>query len=133
MDPIWGNSPPTFRQAVAAWVDFRARSWTSPNTGAGYRLMVRHWNSVLGDASLHEMRPIGVQALYRAIDDGRRAPATVNKWREGLHAFFSWAVGLELAAWKDTYTIYHRRREEKTNRTGGNQPRRRRFPPSCDR
>lgn len=86
----------SMRSALLLWLESRSRSWTTEKTGRNYRLMLEAWVPFLGGHDLRTIKPVDVHALYLLRDNGRRSAAWLNKERDTLHAFFTWAIGLDL-------------------------------------
>lgn len=84
----------TFAEALERWKAFKAPSWCR-----GRRWMIEMfstaWRAVLGGMELGRVRPLDVQRVYLARDNGRAA-TTLNDERRTFKAFWSWAVDLEL-------------------------------------
>lgn len=85
----------TFSEVLRAWLASKRSSWC-PRHVSMMRLFGRAWSTVLGTIRIAEVRPIDVQLVFIARDNGRAA-TTLNGERRWFKAFWSWAVELELA------------------------------------
>lgn len=92
------GSTVTLSAALRMWIDFRSRSWTSPETSKLYRLFSGGWIKHLGsDTDLRSITAMHVQRLYLSREPGL-SPATLNRERDILRSFFGWARDLGIVA-----------------------------------
>jgi integrase len=104
-----GPAALTFAEAVEKWRAFKVRVW-SPESRANMACWISRNVQALGSRPLAGIRPLDIQDLYEARDDGSLSGTMLNTDRRRLLCFWRWALRSELVD-HDPTVAWPRKRE----------------------